>query len=564
MVASFVVATAMPAAAQPGEASVVPTAGPVGTVVHLSGDIGPSCAAQAPKLSGVATEFLEFQRGTGYRQPNEWINVPVATDGTWSATFVIPSFVGGQAMTNGSLGGDVTPGVWQFGLPTCNGPAPQVNFEVTGTTPPASSFVGIAAPGGGQGYWLAQAGGGVYSYGDAPFLGSTYSEGLSGLSGPRPLAAPIVGITAAPSGKGYWLVGADGGVFAFGDAGFYGSLPGLGIIPAAPIVGITAAPSGKGYWLVGADGGVFAFGDAGFYGNVRDGVPRVALLASSNAQGYVLPSSTGIEEPESDSAASPLATPMPLAAPISGAAPALGGDGYWLVGADGGVFAFGDAGFYGSLPGLGITPAAPIVGITAAPSGKGYWLVGADGGVFAFGDAGFYGSGVPTRIISYRPFSTNGMIDASLHLQVIAEVGGTCQGAGVAGNSSYRCFAQPSGRIYDPCFARPNATSGPLLCPEDPANPQVVQFDLSSLPAGLEGAPEQRPWAVELSNGEVCVMINAAWGGIGPFGCLSTTPGLLADCHIPVQGTPWWTAACQLQETPNSPFKTYQVQVIWT
>ena len=520
MVASFVVATAMPAAAQPGEASVVPTAGPVGTVVHLSGDIGPSCAAQAPKLSGVATEFLEFQRGAGYRQPNEWINVPVATDGTWSATFVIPSFVGGQAMTNGSLGGDVTPGVWQFGLPTCSGPAPQVNFEVTSTTPPASSFVGIAAPGGGQGYWLAQAGGGVYSYGDAPFLGSTYSEGLSGLSGPRPLAAPIVGITAAPSGKGYWLVG--------------------------------------------ADGGVFAFGDAGFYGNVRDGVPRVALLASSNAQGYVLPSSTGIEEPETDSAASPLATPMPLAAPISGAAPTLGGDGYWLVGADGGVFAFGDAGFYGSLPGLGITPAAPIMGITAAPSGKGYWLVGADGGVFAFGDAGFYGSGVPTRIISYQPFSTNGTIDASLHLQVIGEVGGTCQGAGVAGNSSYRCFAQPSGRIYDPCFARPHATSGPLLCPEDPANPQVVQFNLSSLPPGLEGAPEQRPWAVELSNGEVCVMINAAWGGLGPFGCLSTTPGLLADCHIPVQGTPWWTAACQLQETPKSPFKTYQVQVIWT
>ncbi len=439
MVASFVVATAMPAAAQPGEASVVPTAGPVGTVVHLSGDIGPSCAAQAPKLSGVATEFLEFQRGAGYRQPNEWINVPVATDGTWSATFVIPSFVGGQAMTNGSLGGDVTPGVWQFGLPTCSGPAPQVNFEVTSTTPPASSFVGIAAPGGGQGYWLAQAGGGVYSYGDAPFLGSTYSEGLSGLSGPRPLAAPIVGITAAPSGKGYWLVGADGGVFAFGDAGFYGS-----------------------------------------------------------------------------------------------------------------------------LPGLGITPAASIVGITAAPSGKGYWLVGADGGVFAFGNAGFYGSGVPTRIISYQPFSTNGTIDASLHLQVIGEVGGTCQGAGVAGNSSYRCFAQPSGRIYDPCFARPHATSGPLLCPEDPANPQVVQFNLSSLPPGLEGAPEQRPWAVELSNGEVCVMINAAWGGLGPFGCLSTTPGLLADCHIPVQGTPWWTAACQLQETPKSPFKTYQVQVIWT
>lgn len=32
------------------------------------------------------------------------------------------------------------------------------------------------------------------------------------------LDAPIVGIAATPTGKGYWLVGADGGVFAHGDA----------------------------------------------------------------------------------------------------------------------------------------------------------------------------------------------------------------------------------------------------------------------------------------------------------------------------------------------------------
>ncbi len=28
---------------------------------------------------------------------------------------------------------------------------------------------------------------------------------------------------------GYWMIGSDGGVFAFGDAGFVGSLPGLGV-----------------------------------------------------------------------------------------------------------------------------------------------------------------------------------------------------------------------------------------------------------------------------------------------------------------------------------------------
>jgi hypothetical protein len=37
----------------------------------------------------------------------------------------------------------------------------------------------------------------------------------------------------------------------------------------APIVGMAATPSGKGYWLVAADGGVFAFGDATYMGNVE-------------------------------------------------------------------------------------------------------------------------------------------------------------------------------------------------------------------------------------------------------------------------------------------------------
>ena len=34
---------------------------------------------------------------------------------------------------------------------------------------------------------------------------------------------PIVGMAATPDGKGYWLVASDGGIFTFGDAPFYGS-----------------------------------------------------------------------------------------------------------------------------------------------------------------------------------------------------------------------------------------------------------------------------------------------------------------------------------------------------
>jgi len=52
----------------------------------------------------------------------------------------------------------------------------------------------------------------------------------------KALNAPVVGITAA-GGQGYWLVGSDGGVFAFGAATFEGSMAGRAL--NAPVVGIT-------------------------------------------------------------------------------------------------------------------------------------------------------------------------------------------------------------------------------------------------------------------------------------------------------------------------------------
>jgi hypothetical protein len=63
------------------------------------------------------------------------------------------------------------------------------------------------------------------------------------------------------------MIGKDGGVFAFGDAGFVGSLPGIGV-HLADIVAVVPTSDSKGYWMVGSDGGVFAFGDAGFVGSL--------------------------------------------------------------------------------------------------------------------------------------------------------------------------------------------------------------------------------------------------------------------------------------------------------
>ena len=62
---------------------------------------------------------------------------------------------------------------------------------------------------------------------------------------------------------------------------------------------------------------------------------------------------------------------------------------------DGGIFAFGDATFYGSEGGKPLNK--PIVGMAATPDGNGYWEVASDGGIFAFGDAKFYGSRAASR-----------------------------------------------------------------------------------------------------------------------------------------------------------------------
>ena len=114
-----------------------------------------------------------------------------------------------------------------------------------------------------------------------------------------PWTRPIVGMAATADGGGYWVVASDGGIFAFGDAHFYGSIGGHRLTrpwwawpstppPAAtgrwpptaasspstprflgstgehrltqPVVGMQARPNGRGYRLVAADGGIFAFG----------------------------------------------------------------------------------------------------------------------------------------------------------------------------------------------------------------------------------------------------------------------------------------------------------------
>jgi hypothetical protein len=204
------------------------------------------------------------------------------------------------------------------------------------------------------------------------------------------LQRPVVGMEATPTGNGYWLVAADGGVFGFGDARFHGSMGGQRL--NLPIVDMARTATGAGYWLVASDGGVFCFGDARFHGSTggeRLNRPIVGMAATATGRGYWLVASDGGVFCFGDARFRGVMGGERLNRPIVGMAATATGRGYWLVASDGGVFCFGDARFAGST--VGTTLNRPIVGMAATPSGAGYWFVAADGGISAFGDARYLG-----------------------------------------------------------------------------------------------------------------------------------------------------------------------------
>jgi hypothetical protein len=137
-------------------------------------------------------------------------------------------------------------------------------------------IVGMAATPTGSGYWLVASDGGIFSFGNAAFYGST---------GAMALNRPIVGMAATPTGSGYWLVASDGGIFSFGNAAFYGSTGNISL--QKPIASMTPTPTGKGYWLVGSDGGVFNFGAAQFSGSAA-GVAFTNIVGDHFGYGTVV------------------------------------------------------------------------------------------------------------------------------------------------------------------------------------------------------------------------------------------------------------------------------------
>jgi sugar lactone lactonase YvrE len=231
--------------------------------------------------------------------------------------------------------------------------APGANVPTGGNTPPppGGGGTGPTLVPGKSGYWMLGADGRVYAFGDA--RDAVFGNATGRIRG----GAKAVHIEPTPSARGYWITDDRGGVHAFGDAAGLGGVASSTLQAGERVTSLSRTPSGAGYWVFTTKGRVFAFGDASTFGDL----------------GHVK-----------------------LNGEIQSSIPTPSGKGYFMVGSDGGVFAFGDAVFRGSMGGVKLNK--PVLSLVPTRTNQGYWLVASDGGIFAFGDAGFRGSMGATKL----------------------------------------------------------------------------------------------------------------------------------------------------------------------
>jgi hypothetical protein len=270
--------------------------------------------------------------------------------------------------------------------------------------PAAASPTARTSP---TGYRLLAGDGGVFAF-TSPFLGSAASDPTRCPTNPPGRTMPegsCWSMAATMDGGGYYVLNAaTGRIFTYGDAVSYGQpantppyQAGAEFAPNAVAIALTA--DGLGYWVLEEGlsglGSVQAFGDAASLGDevsahvVHNGFP-VGIVGSSDGKGYVIVDSDGGVFAFGDAVFAGSMGGTHLNAPVIGLAATPDGNGYWLAAADGGVFSFGDAVYGGSMGGVHLL--APVIAITADPTGPGYWLAATDGGVFALGGAPFLGS----------------------------------------------------------------------------------------------------------------------------------------------------------------------------
>ena len=228
------------------------------------------------------------------------------------------------------------------------------------------------------GYYLIGADGGVFAYGE------TFFNSL----GANPPQVKIVGGAVNAAADGYWLVDASGHVYALGQAP---SVEVPTISSSERIAAIASSPQG-GYWLVTSLGHVISAGGTRNYGSVQAAGTQVSIAgiaATPDGLGYWLVSTEGRIYNFGD--ARPYSIDVPAETTASGVEASPRG-GIWIVCSDGTVVAQGTP-YYGSAK-LGKTE-LPASGIATTPDGLGYWIADSAGNTYAFGDAPSYRSVTP-------------------------------------------------------------------------------------------------------------------------------------------------------------------------
>lgn len=132
---------------------------------------------------------------------------------------------------------------------------------------------------------------------------------------------------------------------------------------------------------------------------------------------------------------------------LSGIESTTTGQGYWICDVAGHVITFGDAAIHGELP---TAPPNPVRRIRALPDGSGYWLMDNDGGVYAFGAAQYYG-GTPANT---NPFVDMAVTSTGLGYWLLASDGAVY----TFGDAPYHGGATATGKVFVGIGARPDDT----------------------------------------------------------------------------------------------------------
>jgi Tol biopolymer transport system component len=243
--------------------------------------------------------------------------------------------------------------------------------------PPPPAFTGVVR----TGYWMLDGDGNVYGFGTARVLGSPVAELGS---------THAADLEPTPSGNGYWVIDRRGRVFGYGDAVHFGNADRANFDKDEKVTSMSSTATGRGYWIFTTKGRVLAHGDARHFGDMsatRLNGPVLDSIPTPTGRGYYMVASDGGIFSFGDARFHGSMGGKPLNAPVQSLVPDGDGVGYWLVASDGGVFSF-ETPFRGSMGGKPLN--RPVTGMV--PFGNGYLMVGEDGGIFNFSNLPFLGS----------------------------------------------------------------------------------------------------------------------------------------------------------------------------